>query len=218
MNDFYDLYNQTRLIMDEGMASAKSNYLATGKIDKNDFDKLAKADPTKTKKYIDWMCKQTIEGNDVDQIIVLIKDFDRLVNKNLIKDKDIYSYDYESATDEVEKYRKKKTKTETEKLVKEDVETVLDNDKVLVVAPKTKEAAILYGKGTKWCTSALKNNAFDEYYFGSHVNLYYIVDKRTNEKHAVAVNLDGSKEVWGEDGDMLSSSETRMLFKELGLE
>jgi len=217
---FAQLYEQLQQVIGEGMSSAKRNYLHTNKVSKRDFDKLAKADPSRTKRYIDWMCKQFVEGNDIDQVIVFIRDFDKLVEKGLIKDKDIYSYDYESATSEVEKHREEKTKTEVEKAQKKGAEVILDTDKVLVILPKTREAAVLYGKGTKWCTSALKNNAFDEYFRRQHINLYIIISKKTNRKYCMQVDFgekEGKKTLWDEVDAVMSSAETKRILKELGI-
>ena len=43
------------------------------------------------------------------------------------------------------------------------VKIVINKPNLKVVVPLTKQAAIFYGRGTQWCTSAKKNNEFSEY-------------------------------------------------------
>jgi len=57
-----------------------------------------------------------------------------------------------------------------------------NSDQIKVVIPNTKKASIFFGKGTKWCTAATKNNMFSNY---SKKNdpLYIIMIKGSNEKY-----------------------------------
>ena len=47
--------------------------------------------------------------------------------------------------------------------VKNEKRVIYESDNLLIISPQTKEAAIYYGKNTKWCTSGLKDNLFDDY-------------------------------------------------------
>jgi hypothetical protein len=61
--------------------------------------------------------------------------------------------------------------------------TLVYNDSQLkVVIPKTKESSCFFGKGTKWCTAATKNNRFSRYNKKDDP-LYIIIIKGTNEKY-----------------------------------
>jgi hypothetical protein len=40
---------------------------------------------------------------------------------------------------------------------------LVDNEKFKVVIPETEEAAKVFGRGTRWCTAAEENNAFESY-------------------------------------------------------
>lgn len=64
---------------------------------------------------------------------------------------------------------------------KEGAEKVYEDDTWLVVVPHTKEAAQLYGKGTKWCTSAEKECMFD--YYNKNGNLYININKKIGRKY-----------------------------------
>ena len=52
---------------------------------------------------------------------------------------------------------------------------VMDTPNFKVIIPKTEESACLYGTGTKWCTTAEKDNKFDSY--NKQGDLYIILTK-----------------------------------------
>jgi hypothetical protein len=60
-------------------------------------------------------------------------------------------------------------------------ERLYEDERFIVVHPKTEAASCLYGKGTQWCTSARHNNKFNHYH--SRGKLYVIVDKKTHAKY-----------------------------------
>ena len=72
-------------------------------------------------------------------------------------------------------------------------EPVYDDNKWIVIVPKTKEAAIYYGKGTRWCTAATEStNLFDSY--NSRGPLYININKETGEKYQFHFAKDGGTE------------------------
>jgi len=78
-------------------------------------------------------------------------------------------------------------KKQKEREVKEDefIKYYEDED-VLVIIPLTENASCKYGKGTRWCTAAKKENMFDEYTkidpeTGEKQRLYILIPK--NPKH-----------------------------------
>ena len=68
--------------------------------------------------------------------------------------------------------------TKRRKLIKEDgAEKIYEDDRWFVVRPFTQEAAILYGKDTKWCSTITTSyNPFYDYLNAG--TLYYIIDKK----------------------------------------
>ena len=57
-----------------------------------------------------------------------------------------------------------------------------EDDTWYVIIPATMDAAIYYGKNTKWCTSAVKSaNKFDEY--NDLGNLYIFINRKTGHKY-----------------------------------
>lgn len=207
----------------EGISSAKRKYLDTGKISKDVFDKLVEIDPTSHKKYVDWLVRTYVKSGDKDlEHYKVVRDFDRLLNKGILPSdkRDINRYKTpEEIYDIVKRYEQTKTKGEIVRDIKrKDAEKVFENDKVIVVKPKSKEASCFYGKGTKWCTAASSSyNYFDNYYLDKMVNLYYVLVKGSNEKYAVAVHPDGKKEVFDAEDNSLPLSQAREIFAKFGL-
>ncbi len=71
----------------------------------------------------------------------------------------------------IDLYEPKQTESgkELERQAKEEMfktgqaELVYKDKDVTVIVPKTKKAAMLFGQGTRWCTSAKRDNRFDSY-------------------------------------------------------
>ena len=73
-----------------------------------------------------------------------------------------------------------KTRTET----KNDAEKVYEDNDWIVIHPLTKEAAIMYGKHTKWCTASTGTGYYDNMFdrYNDDGPLYIIISKKHPEK------------------------------------
>jgi len=96
--------------------------------------------------------------------------------------KDIFGYnslqDLQSAIDV-------QSNKETIKSVKSnEVNVIINNDRLLVVEPLTENASVMYGANTKWCTAGKTNNKFLDYML--RISLVYFIDKALNTKYAIA--------------------------------
>jgi hypothetical protein len=217
----------------ESVKTARELYLDTKKISPTPFNRLITLDPTIEQsdegkpiggKYIEWMVRTYIKNHmhygDISKFGTL-KDFDGLCNKNKIEKKDINQYQtVEQVYDEVKKHEDIKSQGEIEREIKhEGAEVVFENDVVLVIKPKTREASCFYGKGTKWCTAGDVYNYFNDYFFNRGVNLYYVIPKtgKNTDKIAVAVDPDGSKEYFKSDDQHLDDDKAKYIFKSLGI-
>ena len=201
--------------------SLAKQYLRDGRISKDIIDQLREIDPTEQKKYLDWMVKVYAKGIDRNlEHFGVVRDFDRLVKKNIITKKDINAYKSpEELYDVVKHYGGTKTKTEVKsEIKKKGAELVFENDKVRIYKIKDEDASRYYGAGTKWCTAASKSyNYFNDYYYKHCVNLYYILLKNLDEKYAVAVYPGGELEVYDEEDRKMDPAQYRSLFKKLGI-
>jgi hypothetical protein len=192
----------------------RTQYVTTNKIPEHAFERLVEIDKTDTKKYLQWMCKRFSEERDHQNLVRLqkyIPFFDDLVNKNKIQgaERDINYYKtIEMLYDKVKHFEENKeaakTGGEIEREIAAGADKVFENDKVLIVKPKTKEASCKYGAGTKWCTAATdSSNWFKQYYLDRGVTLYYVIPKIKDvpkfwHKIAIAVESNGNKTAWDE--------------------
>lgn len=163
---------------------------------------LSERDPSGKNKYLKYMIGITEDfikeylasGSFLDQSFVqlleLVNDFERLSEKKLIKEKDIYSY---TSPEDVEKAINEAKEIEARSLVKKsETITLYEDDDCLLLKPLTEASATIYGKSTKWCTSSTKEkNRFDEY--GKDGVLLYFLwkhpPKGLNENwHKIAIN------------------------------
>lgn len=166
-------------------------------------------------KYTDFVLKH-IDGDgeldtlELERLVDLVKDFDKYQSQ--LPKKDINQY---VSLNELEKlvsyFRKKKQDKELEN----QVEKVYENDRVLVVRPKTKEASCKYGKGTTWCTAATGNSNKFETYTSGNQNLYYIIlkglERQLGYKIAVHFANSGKMSLWDDEDHMLTDREIRLI-------
>jgi len=191
--------------LEEGVASARKKYVdeegGDGKITPDEFKRFVEADPSPTKKYVEWMTKQIVLFDyPFDYTKSVVSKFDVAVKKRLIQKTDINQYHtLADVLQTLEEIEGKQTKSEIRKFEKgKGAEKVYEDENVFFVSPTTHAASCYYGKGTKWCTTETSSEAFDKYK-KEGVKLYYIIDKKENEKFAVAVYPSGHKEVYDEE-------------------
>ena len=193
------------------------------------LEKLIDGDPSPTKKYSEWMIKQMIGlgsrltysiADNVNLFIELIEKFHKLStsitpedityaettsslvngNKILTGPKDINKYDSIWGLQAVlNAVYLKNVQKEKERGAKNESDRIYEDDKFLIVQPYTHGASCYYGRNTKWCTTSKDNSEyFDKY--SKDGNLYYIIDKKSNDptwgKMALLVGNDGKTEVY----------------------
>jgi len=118
--------------------------------------------------------------------------FDKMVKTDKLSNKDINTYKslpdvYQVIQHYLDNNQSVSKSDETRKIKKEGAEKVYENNYFLVIHPKTKDAAVYYGKGTQWCTSSTESeNYFDEY--NNRGPLYIVIDKKNNKKYQFHYN------------------------------
>lgn len=163
----------------------------------NLIDDLSTRDPSGNNKYLPFMVKisqpaikeyftsKQYLDDTFKQLIDLVADFHKYSDRGVIENKDIYSYTDIKAVQAAIVTAKER---DSMRDIKEDQTLVLyeDADKILV-KPLTAKSAIMYGKNTKWCTSAkeLSNNSFTSY--ASDGYLVYFIYKRNFPSNAPQV-------------------------------
>jgi hypothetical protein len=154
------------------------------------IDILAGQDPTKTNKYLPFMVAQTkdwldwfkeeLQKNTFKEMFEIVKEFDELSERNLLENKDIYSYEgNQDIVDEIKLAREKVTRSEVKK---KETLVLHEDDTWLLLQPLTSRSSNLYGKSTKWCVSADDHN-FKKYFkdYTQDGVLVFLIDKRVKE-------------------------------------
>jgi hypothetical protein len=191
-----------------------------------EIDVLADADPSPTKKYLDWAVKQLIAGKDILDVSTIIKDFHNLVKR--LDNKDINQYTFDKLNEALEKLRNTPSKTQQKQQVKtEGAERIYESDRFVVVYPKTKAAVCAYGKGTQWCITQQDARYFEDY-TEQGIVFYFIIDKyadntepmkkiaigyanshqiaETYNANDVEISMDDVKNYLGNDFDAINSA------------
>ena len=170
---------------------------------------LSEMDPTKTNKYLPFMIKCTsdwvtwingeLKNETFKEMFNVIKDFEDLSERNLLDNKDIYSY--ESNQDIIEAVKIAKEKITRSEVKKKETEVLHEDDRWLVLFPLSVRSSNLYGKGTKWCVSSEDHN-YGKYYkqYTDNGILIFVIDKkvtdaesRTNDFAKIAFHNDLKK-------------------------
>jgi hypothetical protein len=154
-------------------------------------DILSENDPSTTNKYLPFMIKQAetwvdwlkeeLKTNTFKEMFDIIKEFEELSSKNLLENKDIYSYSSnQEIVDTIKSARERITKSKVKKF---ETITVYEDDKFLVVQPLTSRSSNIYGKSTKWCVSSEQND-FKKYFnqYTENGVLLFLIDKSVKEE------------------------------------
>ncbi len=166
-----------------------------------EIDKINEADPSPTKKYLEWGAKQINTGiYTTHEVATAIKQFHQYHQK--LENKDINSY---KTIEEVERALVGKdlpSKRKLKEISKSGADVIYESPNYIVIHPKTKESACAYGAGTKWCIT-MKNESHYENYSNKGIIFYYIFDRHPKDeimnKVAIAMKIlqdDGIVEVF----------------------
>ena len=174
------------------------NKYASG-LTEDDFYRLMSTDPTfnregdKMGKYWRWILTMYKRGqinpaderslSDVKECLTMYTKFiNRIELKNI---EQIRSVDELKSIIQpfMENPSQATSKTQAIRDIKiKDAIKAYEDDTWYVIIPATMDAAIYYGKNTKWCTSAVKSaNKFDEY--NDLGNLYIFINRKTGHKY-----------------------------------
>jgi hypothetical protein len=123
-----------------------------GQISARTINALNNGDTTKTKKYLNYMCKMWLEIRRAPQVIKPVMEFDSLLP--YIENKDIYHSDYSDVNFLFEVIEEAKELKDEKTFNKEEhVNVLIENEDYILLRPKTHRGSLKYGKGTQWCTA-----------------------------------------------------------------
>jgi hypothetical protein len=162
-------------------------------------------------KYTDFILKHTdgdgeLDTDELEYFIELIKDFDKYQSQ--FPKKDINQYVSFNELESVVNFIRKRKK---EKELESKIDKIYEDDKFVVIKPKTHAASCKYGSNTKWCTTSKTDDHFNRYTSGNQA-LYYIINKSnsTNENYSkVAIHFDNSgfEKYWDSKDSPMSTRE-----------
>lgn len=154
------------------------------------IDVLSGADPSPTKKYLEWMIKRVENANTGRIPADLISVVDKFHNvATQLPKRDINAYksldDLKAAVATVSTT----SKTAEKKMTKiKGAEKLFEDGDYVFLYIKDKAAAINYGKGTKWCITDAEATHFESYH-NRQIKFYYVFQKKlkdTNPLYKVA--------------------------------
>jgi hypothetical protein len=200
--------------------------------EKRDFKEslfnLVPLDPTQNKKYLDWIVKiYENEKPDLDELRNKIEEFDVLTKSKKIN-ADIYKYKtFEDLKKDIDKANAQKVQSLSE--LTKDFDIIRNDKDFYIVNPNSHEASRKLGMTTfaarkndvtgnidsKWCTTFANRSHWDDYYYKNNVTFYYVLNKKTNNKVAIAVLNNGQFDVYDSEDKQMSSASKRELFKTL---
>jgi hypothetical protein len=162
-------------------------------------------------KYTDFVLKNTdgdgeLDTDELEHLVDLIKDFDKYQSQ--FPKKDINQYVSLNELEKVILYVRAKNQ---EKELEKQADKIYEDDKFLVIKPKTEESSCKYGSNTKWCVTSKGSGHFGRYTSGRQA-LYFIINKAksTNANYSkVAIHFDDSGEMryWDTQDSPLSQRE-----------
>ena len=144
-------------------------------------------DPSGNNKYLEWMTKNWLGlGKDKDyspldeEIIETIKLFHKNIQR--IQNKDINSYAFRELKKTVKEAEKQRKEKELEKEAKKQKKVIYEDDKWLVVSPKSWKASCYYGAGTKWCITA-KDTSNHWTNYTRRATFFFVIDKEKDKSN-----------------------------------
>ena len=165
-----DMIN-SQILLEDKLQDLQNQY--QGEYDEY-IEYIYRQDPTKSKKYFKWIFETWLKNDgkniDYNDLIGMVTYFDR--NPNKFEKKDLYQYTYDEF---LKSYNEAILKMSKREIVSSGVEKLYEDDKYVLLRPKTAEASCKYGANTKWCISSRTNNYFESY---DEDNLFFfIIDK-----------------------------------------
>jgi hypothetical protein len=183
------------IILSESLASALKKYGDTV-----DVEAYAEADPTPTKKYVEFLCKhnddilEMYEGTDdydvmYDIIEYILKEFNK-ISKNLPK-KDINQYKkWDDVVIAIEEYETRKDKRNPIKKIHPESEVIFEDKDIIVIRVDSWEASRQYGAG-KFCIAAEDTDYW--YQYTENGGKFFYIFKKNNIHRPYVIEVRAEK-------------------------
>ena len=176
---------------------------------------LVKSDPTERLDYLPWVIKQyndilkgkitNIRENEFIEDITKIKHYLEIFNKNKnklsVEQGNINNYrTYKDLYDVISPYMERTIQGISDNEVKEliksgQAEIIYEDNKWIIIYPKTERSSCMFGRGSEWCTTYGQGGSYPERTgnmfksYTSHGTFNYVINKR-NQKEKYAFFFD----------------------------
>jgi len=189
-------------------------------IDDDVFDYYANNDPSGNQKYLDWMLNNVVgryRGNLVPELMEMVKFFHQ--HQNMFIEKDINRHNLTTLDREIDDVKEKLLQKQKKKQAKKQSIRLYEDDRWLVISPKSWEASCYYGAGTKWCITMKDNPSYWNRY-SKNASFFFIIDKTKQQDdplYKVAyrkIGRRGKYELWNAPDHEISGSEDGITYFE----
>ena len=189
------------MLLEQVTIQIKKQQLLNKGLNNDIINKLLQTDPTNKDKndndkvgsYTDWITSRYLKDrtfNDFNELYKQLEQYDK--SKHKIPDKQLQNIgQFKTLNDLItfvnNNQDKLAIKTDSIKIIDKDGYDIFYSKNFIIHVPHTKKQSIELGSGTKWCTSQMYNNLFDQY--NDEGYLFYITNKLKNqEKYNLHIN------------------------------
>ena len=174
------------ILLEGRVEDTYSKYIAAGdaspQIQKIYYDEIVpgSASINPNHKYLDWITRNwsptDVEGDEIThnlkEILLAVSKFDTQSQRLKIKDLNQYK-NLDQLFDTLQKLGQTARRTVE---ISDEVDRIYEDNRFVVVVPKTHKSSCYYGAGTKWCTASKDTDSHFSNY-KTNGELYYIIDK-----------------------------------------
>jgi hypothetical protein len=152
-------------------------------------------------KYVPWLVSQAKDSkvlinrtpdqakNIASGWLQKVNRFEKMVQLNQMpQDKrDINKFhDFEDLLQWTQTAENKYKEKSTEKEAKSQATKIYEDAEYLLIEPKSEKASCVYGRDTQWCISATDSRNYFNEYSGEGARFLFVINKKTNDKDAIA--------------------------------
>jgi hypothetical protein len=212
--DFNDFMSEN-LVLEGRKEDARAKY---PDVPNDVFDFYVDNDPSGNQKYLDWLLKYFLQVGP-SYLIQYIEFFHQ--HQNMFIEKDINRHTPTSLDREIDDVKEKLLQKEKKKQAKKQSTKIYEDDRWLVISPKSWEASCYYGAGTKWCITMKDNPSYWRKY-SKNASFFFIIDKtkpQDDPLYKVAyrkIGRRGKYELWNApDHEISRSGDGEKYFEQL---
>jgi len=167
--DFNDFMGEN-LVFEGRKEDARAKY---PDVPESDFNYFVENDPSGNQKYLDWLLKYYWQVSP-DTLVEYIEFFHQ--HQNMFIEKDINRHTPTSLDREIDDVKEKVLQKQKKKQAKKESTRIYEDDRWLVISPKSWGASCYYGAGTKWCITMKDNPSYWRKY-SKNASFFFIIDK-----------------------------------------